>query len=39
MIARTAIAAITTLLLTASALAAPALKGDITVTAAVVTVG
>ena len=39
MIIRSAIAAITTLLLAGSALAAPVLKGDITVNAAVVTVG
>ncbi|MGV8833062.1 MAG: flagellar basal body P-ring formation chaperone FlgA [Devosia sp.] len=39
MIARSAIAVLTTLLLGATALAAPTLKGDITVNAAVVTVG
>jgi len=39
MIARTAIAAFATLLFSASALAAPTLRGDITVTAAVITVG
>lgn len=39
MIARSAIAALATLLLSAAAFAAPALKGDITVTSSVITMG